>query len=427
MNGVEVEESNVTSLAEPERLRRELARAFAGVVGGDAFVAYRCGEGVAGAWLRDALSGVAPAGAADVHSAPIRIGCIAKLLTATLARRAFAAGSLAPDERVDRMLGAEALRGVTARQLLEHTHGLDDSRLTAMVPRHADGRVDVAALVRAVSEAPALAPPGAIYSYGNAGAWLVAALLERVDGRSYSQQVRAEIIAPLGIREHADSDAPICPATGGALALAPADLLRFTSHAALDRPDTWPDDDRPGRFGNVRPFQAWCPLERGVHLGWKHHGGGWFGHQSVWRGASVLLRAQPRRALAFVVASREHSAAVVAARVFGAHLPELFDLRIPARQRVAPPSAYVGSFASAAWSVAIAERNGGLELCARRHDVRDAQRASLLHAGGGVLLTRPAVDPFPHVEIVQLHAGSAYLWNGRFVLRRVAADEINGP
>lgn len=422
----EVEESRVAALAESERLRRELARAFAGVVSGDAFVGYRCGERVAGAWLRDAVCGAAPSDDGDPHFAPIRVGCIAKLLTATLARRAFAARSLTLDEPVGHVLGAKALGGITARHLLDHTHGLDDSRLAAM-PRRADGRVDVDALVRAVCEAPALAPPGAIYSYGSAGAWLVAALLERVDVRSYSAQVREGILAPLGIHEPAGFVAPICPATGGALALAPADLLRFAARAVHDGPDAWPDDERPGRFGNVTPFPGWCPLERGVHLGWKYHGRGWFGHQSVWRGASVLVRAQPRRALTLVVASREHPAAVVAARVFGAELPELFDLRIPARQSVVPRSAHVGTFASAAWRVAIRERNGGLELRARTRGERDGRCASLQRAAGGVLFTRPIVDPFPHVELVRLESGSTYLWNGRFVLRRVDQQPNGRP
>jgi hypothetical protein len=411
------DEARVAALAQPERLRRELARAFEGVARRDAFVAFRCGEHVASACITDGEFRAATA------RAPINVGCIAKLLTATLMRRAFNAGLLAPDEDASDVLrgGAEsrALRGITVRQLLDHTHGLDDSHV-ALVPRRADGRIDVAALVRAVCTAPALAPPGVIYSYGSVGAWLVAALLERRCGGPYSEQVREEILTPLGMREHgAEARAPICPATGAALALDPTDLLRFVSHAALTSPETWPDEEHPGVLGPVSRFPGWSPLERGVHLGWKYHGRGWFGHQSVWPGASLLVRAQPSRARVFVVESRLHSAAVVAARVFGAYWPELFDLRIPARSRAAPLGHSTGTFASAAWTVAIHCRDGGLELRARRRGWREVRRAGLHHAAAGVLFTRPVLETFPHVEVVSLDSAGTYLWNGRFVLRSI--------
>ena len=406
------DETRAASLARPEQLRRELARGLHGVASCDAVVAFRCGENVA----------TACAGPDDKSVAPIRIGCIAKLLTATLARRAFEAGYLAPDDDAADVLRGSvegcAPRGITVRQLLDHTHGLDDSRVAA-VPRRANARIDVDALVRALRAAPALAPPGTIYSYGSAGAWLVAALLERCSGRPYAELVRREILDPVGIRGHGlDSGVPICPATGAALALEPTDLLRFVAHTAFENPSAWPDENHAGALGTVSPLPGWNPLERGVYFGWKYHGCGWFGHQSVWPGASVLVRAQPRRALAFVVASREHSAAVVASRVLGYHLPELFDVRVPARSSAATAAEPSGTFGSAAWRVAIHGRDGGLELSARRRSERRV-RHTRLHPLGGVLFTRPTVAAFPHVEIVVPDSERTYLWNGRFVLRRI--------
>jgi hypothetical protein len=161
----------------------------------------------------------------------------------------------------------------------------------------------------------------------------------------------------------------------------------------------------------VFPLPGWNPLERGVYLGWKYHGRGWFGHQSLWPAASLFVRAHPRRALALVVASRRHSAAVVAARVFGAQLPELFDLRIPVGRSASPPCGDGVAFASAAWHAEIR----GRELCVRRRGSRTIHRATLSHVGGGVSLARPVIESFPHVEVVARGA-SAYLWNGRFVL-----------
>src|SRR5262245_31127503 len=110
----------ITELAQPERLLHELERAFGGVVPRDEVSGLRCGTQAAYA-----------ASVPDFARAPIRVGCIAKLLTAMLARRAFEKRRIAPDEHVSDLLSAGAardvLRGITLRQLLEHTHGLDDS------------------------------------------------------------------------------------------------------------------------------------------------------------------------------------------------------------------------------------------------------------------------------------------------------------
>jgi hypothetical protein len=204
-----------------------------------------------------------------------------------------------------------------------------------------------------------------------------------------------------------------------------AELLRVVAHVALRSPSSWPDDDRPGAHGTVFPLPGWNPLERGVYLGWKYHGRGWFGHQSLWPAASLFVRAHPRRALALVVASRRHSAAVVAARVFGAHLPELFDLRIPTGPGTALRWSDSGAFASAALQAEIR----GRDLYIRRQGSCEVQRATLSDVGGGVSFVRPVIESFPHVEIVARGA-SVYLWNGRFVLPRgdaVVRAEIASP
>jgi hypothetical protein len=98
-------------------------------------------------------------------------------------------------------------------------------------------------------------------------------------------------------------------------------------------------------------------------------------------------------------------------------LPELFAVRVPA-----PSSATAadprGTFGSAAWRVAIHGRDGGLELSARRRSERRV-RPARLHPLGGVLFTRPTVASFPHVQVVAPDSDRTYLWNGRFVLRRI--------
>jgi hypothetical protein len=332
-----------------------------------------------------------------------------------LARRAFEAHRLAPDERASDLFAAgatrAALRGITVRQLLEHTHGLDDSLLSAP-PRDSRGRIDAKALAQGLRAVAPLATPGALYSYGNAGACVIAALLERLGSRPYAVQLVETLLEPLGV-DAVGSAGSICPATGGDLALDPRDLLNLVAESTFAAPDIWPDDECAGDYGFATPLPGWNPLERGIYLGWKYHGMGWLGHQSTWPGHSVLVRAHPRRRLALVTASSDHAAAVVAARMFGGYLPELFELKVPARPN-ATLERPAGTFGSAAWRVDIRQVGGESELCARRSDTSDEWLAILRAVTPGLWLTRPVLSMFPHLELVELDR--AYLWNGRFVL-----------
>jgi hypothetical protein len=399
----------IAELAQPEALRNELERAFAGSAARDVVVALRCGA-------RSACATLAPRESSSLR-APIRVGCIAKLLTAMLARREFEARRLAPDELASDLFPAgaarTALRGITVRQLLEHTHGLDDS-LLSVAPRDSRARIDAEALARELRAAAPLATPGTLYSYGNAGACVVAAMLERLGPRLYAAQLVDTLLQPLGV-EVVCATGSMCPATGDDLALDPSDLLNLVAESTFAAPDVWPDDQCAGDYGFATPLPGWNPLERGVYLGWKYNGAGWFGHQSVWPGHSVLVRAHPRRRLALVVASSDYAAAVVTARVLGGYLPELFELKIPARPNatVGPP---IGTFGSAAWRVDIQPVRGESVLRARRLDRSDEAWAALRAGVPGVWFTRPVLSAFPHIELVEHER--EYLWNGRFLLPR---------
>jgi CubicO group peptidase (beta-lactamase class C family) len=352
---------------------------------------------------------------ASVHGprGPAPIGCLAKLLTATLVTRAADRGAFALDASVAGLLDVpgEALRGVTVRQLLEHTHGLDDSLLAA--PRHVRGFIDRGELRSRVSALLRWAPPGAVYSYGNAGAWLLAALLECLHGRTFATLVRDELLAPLRIEGswgYGSADG-LCAAFGVGLALTAEELVRFALHAA--------EDECLG--ASITPLPGWHPLERGITLGFKSAGGGWLGHQSVWPGASTFLRFQPQRQLALAVVAREQPAALVALGVLGKHFPELFAGRtsVPAEScaQLRP-----GRYEQAGHVVAIAATPDGLRADAWERDERSAQRgqrasATLVRAGC-IWLARPATGLVPYLEVVPGVDGAAWLWNGRVVLRR---------
>lgn len=345
------------------------------------------------------------------------LGCLAKLLTATLVRRAVARGALELDGCVAQLLGArsEALRGVTARHLLEHTHGLDDSLLAP--PGYERGFVDGVELVRRVGALERFASPGAAYSYGHAGAWLAAAMLERVHGRSFAALVRDELLEPLGVNgaQPRPDAAPICAASGMGLVLTAAQLVRFGLRALTA--------EHSLGGAPIAPLPGWHPLERGVCLGWKYAGAGWFGHQSVWPGASSYLRVQPERRVALAVVASEQAAPLVALRVFGAWFAELFAMpaRPPYEEQTGDAADVDGAYEQAARVIVIAHAGGELQAETWERDERGARRGAAARAAlvpaGGMFFGRPAREHLPYAELVTGENGARWLWNGRCVLR----------
>ena len=347
---------------------------------------------------------------------PAPIGCLAKLLTATLVTRGANGGVLALDAAVADLLDAPgaALRGVTVQHLLEHTHGLDDSLLAA--PRYEQGLIDRGELLRRVRALARFASPGAAYSYGHAGSWLAAAVLEQVHGRAFGALVRDRLLDPLAIDGvWSDTSAvPLCAAMGVGLALTAEELARFGLQALTQ--------GGPLAAEPIRALPGWHPLERGICLGWKYAGAGWFGHQSVWPGASSYLRVQPERRLALAVVASVQAAALVALCIFGARLAELFESA--ARPRNEEPTGDVsGVYEQAARVIAIGATARELQAETWERDEHGVPRGvptrAALVPARGVLFARPASEHLPFVEPVQGANGAPWLWNGRCVLRRV--------
>jgi|GEM_PF-3214736 CubicO group peptidase (beta-lactamase class C family) len=348
-----------------------------------------------------------------------RTGCVTKLLVAALIGRKLAGHRL--DLRAEigpllRVPGTDGLAGITLRQLLEHTHGLDDG-LVGAVPRDARGRIDVERLLVLVGEGR-LAAPGALYSYSNAGAWLLAAMLEALEGQSFAVQLADDLFAPLGIGmrgatrklPHCPPGA-VCPAMGGGLALTVGDLLAFLEASAAQPAIAPIGADRDGE--RITPLPGWHPLERGVRLGWKCYDDGWLGHQSVLPCASLLVRVRPQDRSAVVVASSGYHAAVVAAKVLGPEIPSLVTVALP-RARAGPApldtSAYCGRYASAAESLEVETLGGGLMLGSANGRTRLVGRGNHLF-----LLERPEPGR-AFVEFIDSDGGRfRRLWDGRRV------------
>ena len=428
-------DTQIADFIEPAFLREQLANAFAQVRRKHVSVGFHFGGESSHALISDATGGKT--------ALAMPTGCLTKLFTATLASQAVTTRWFGLDDRIAELLPRpaqqDALGEVTIRHLLEHTHGLDDSMIDR-APLRADGFIDSDALRTQVSAVPRLTEPGELYSYANVGAWLIAAVLERCSGQPYETLLREQLFAPLDIvLDRRSSHRMICPSVGGTLAISVTHMLEFLRSHGLKCPEQWPSDGQCGAFGEIVPLPGWNVLERGVYLGWKYHGAGWFGHNSTWPGASALARVQPQRGIAIVVASRNLAASVVATKVFGRLLPELVDLRIPQllsieETRDLDRRRYVGVYRSAARSVSISTVGDGLELSARHRGKGGAGHAHpvdavLRAAAKEVFFTRPVdTQSFPFVQFVAPCPDHfQYLWNGRFVLRRAACPASRTP
>ncbi|MEU0172137.1 serine hydrolase domain-containing protein [Streptomyces massasporeus] len=185
-----------------------LEAAIAGLPGADATAALVRVGGKKGTWhgssgVHDLRSG-RPADPA----ARFRAGSVTKVFTAAVALRLAEEGRLDLDRSARSYLPdliPAAYKGVTVRQLLDHTHGIPapDFPGTTVEEAYANRfRVyDPRDMVRsATSKTPEFAP-GERQHYLNIGYTVAGLLIERVTHDSYERQVARRVLGPLGLRD----------------------------------------------------------------------------------------------------------------------------------------------------------------------------------------------------------------------------------
>jgi CubicO group peptidase (beta-lactamase class C family) len=372
-------------------------------------------------------------------------GCLTKLLTSALVAEAIESGFYRLESLLSEVLprlGAplpqdpEMIAGVTVKHLLEHTHGLDDS-LLPWAPPLGEGRMDLAAVFRELSPRR-LCPSGTQYNYSHAGVWILGALLEHGSNRSFVEILRDILRRELGVSlmvlpSGSDSSDPmrICPARGEALATTPADMLSFLRYQ-LEGSRSWclGNTDPERQLREVVPIAGWSPFERGVRLGWKYYGAGWFGHNSEYRGTTAVIRVHPAHRIGFVVASTGASPTTVTAALMGKALPNLLAIQMPkllgeseALQRDLAP--YMGRYSNAILTLDVGRSAATLDLRAyvgseRNGDVRQVCTVRLVPARDDTFFPSPALPGFvPFVQFLQPSATAfGYLWNGNNILPR---------
>ena len=132
-----------------------------------------------------------------------RIGSITKQFTAAAVLRLIEQGKVSLDDSLGKHLpnAPAGWRGVTIRQLLNHTSGIPS--YTSAGPRWVSKmRLDLPhdSLIGLVANDTMDFAPGSKWRYNNSGYYLLGMLLERISGRPYAQIVREELATPLGLR-----------------------------------------------------------------------------------------------------------------------------------------------------------------------------------------------------------------------------------
>ena len=130
-----------------------------------------------------------------------QMGSITKVFTATLVMQLVDEGRLALDTRVVDALpdftlaDRDAARGLRVEHLLTHTSGIDGDQFLDT----GRGHDAVARFLDACPGMPLLHPPGAMFSYCNAGFVIAGRLVEVLRGAHYDAVLRERILAPLGL------------------------------------------------------------------------------------------------------------------------------------------------------------------------------------------------------------------------------------
>jgi D-alanyl-D-alanine carboxypeptidase len=135
-----------------------------------------------------------------------RVGSITKTFVATVVLQLVDERRLRLDDPVERWLPGVVPDGdhITVRNLLNHTSGLYDFRLTIPLPPSQEfldnrWRTWTAAeqVERAVAHPPTFEPPGSAFGYSNTNYLVLGEIIQKVTGRSYGKEVGRRIIRPL--------------------------------------------------------------------------------------------------------------------------------------------------------------------------------------------------------------------------------------
>ncbi|MDW3648423.1 MAG: serine hydrolase [Bacteroidia bacterium] len=131
------------------------------------------------------------------------IGSMNKSFTKVLIMKMLENGQLKMEDKLGDILSgfqAEAAKGITVEMLLNHSSGI--------APYFYPGYFDapkkdktIAALVERIKKKALLFPPGEEQEYSNAGYVVLGAIIEKLSGKPYTENVKEQILQPLSMTE----------------------------------------------------------------------------------------------------------------------------------------------------------------------------------------------------------------------------------
>ncbi len=333
-----------------------------------------------------------------------QVGSITKVWTATLLMQLVEAGQLdldapvrryVPDLRLaDESAGAQ----ITTRQLMCHTAGFEGDLFTDT----GDGDDCVEKYVATLATVAQLFPPGAMFSYNNAGYCVLGRIVEVLRGKPFDACLRDHLFKPLALTHAATSaneailhrvavghiqpapDADPVPApvwalmrsnapAGSVLSMRPRDLLTFARmHVAGGKAADGTVVLSPASVKAMAEPQVKVPAP-GVMaiawgLGWEIYdlpGGTVIGHDGDTIGQSAFLRVVPERDVAIALLTNGGNPGAVYDEIFGDLLRELAGVELPTQPT--PPAEpaqvdarrYLGTYASEITELTVSQDESG--------------------------------------------------------------------
>ncbi len=405
-----------------------------------------------------------------------QIGSISKIWTSTMIMQLVDEGLLSLDATVADVLpgirlGAADVAGqVTVRHLLSHTSGIDGDIFSDT----GRGNDCLERYVGELAFASSIFPPGAAYSYCNSGFVLLGRIIEVLDGKSWDDSLRERLTGPLELTRtvtlpedailhraavgHHGSGEPVqvwglprSVGPAGLITAAASDLLTF-ARLHLDG-GTAPDGKRllsEASVAAMQQAQAAIPEfsvpGAAVGLGWRL--GRWdgrmiVGHDGDTVGQSAYLRIDPEARLAVCLLTNTAESVPLFQELFNEVFGALAGITMPAVPR---PLASGVEQGPAGAEQKLAELAGRYERTSRRFDVSvhdgrlhvivtvTGNLADLVDSEPEELILHPADtsgrrfvlrsrddEPWTALSFGQLPDGTAYIYMGGRVTRRVSA------
>jgi CubicO group peptidase (beta-lactamase class C family) len=326
-----------------------------------------------------------------------QIGSITKVWTSTLLMQLVDEHKLDIDAPVQRYLpdfrtaDADAAATITVRQLMSHTAGFEGDLFTDT------GKGDdcVEKYVATLVDVPQLFPPGAMFSYNNAGYCVLGRVVEVLRGKPFDACMREHLFEPLGLTHAANGadeailfraavghiepspggeqvPAPVwslarsnAPA-GSSLAMRARDLVAFArmhidGGKASDGTVVLSSDSVEAMQRGHVTLPDFGLMGDAWGLGWELFdwpGGPVIGHDGGTIGQAAMLRVAPGRRTAVALLTNGGNPYGMYAEIFGRLLRELAGVAMPALP--APPSEPTPP-APPAESAPPAEAGGGVD------------------------------------------------------------------